>query len=167
MTAQVTPPGRQSHWFRNISIGVIVLMVLLAALGSAANRQTANVAAPEPSAGPASSDVAFPDDSPSPPPSGATLLSIKGTGPKTSDDFQAGGDSVDVKYDYTCAAADSFSLDFYGANQSPLLPDNLVSSDQGQSDASITTENLNGMTGPFHIEIDTACEWSVEVIGEP
>ena len=72
-----------------------------------------------------------------------------------SADFTASGDSVDVKYDYTCGPNNSFSADFYGAQQSPMLPDNLVSDDPGQSNSSITTEPLNGMPGPFHIEVDS------------
>ena len=72
-----------------------------------------------------------------------------------------------MKYSYTCGPNNSSSADFYGAQQSPMLPDNLVSDDLGQSDSSITTENLNGMPGPFHIEVDSSCTWSVEVIGEP
>jgi hypothetical protein len=95
------------------------------------------------------------------------LLSIKATGPVVSGDFTASGDSVDVKYDYTCGPNDSFSADFYGAQQSPLLPDNLVSDDPGQSDSSITTEALNGTTGPFHIEVTSTCTWSLSVIGQP
>jgi len=168
---QTTPPARQSHWVRNSSIGVVVVMVVLAVLGSAQNRSL-NVLAPEPppspgASGPAASDEGFPDDSPSPPPSGSTLLSIKGTGPKTSDDFHASGDSVDVEYGYTCGANDSFTASFYGASESPVLPDILVSSDTGASDSSITTEDLSGNTGPFHIEIDSACAWSVTVVGAP
>ena len=173
MTAQMTPPARESHWLRNASIGVIVVMVVLAVLGSAANRQDEG-ATPGVPVGPAATaggagatPAEFPDVSPSPPPSGQTLLSIKGTAPLVSADFTASGDSVDVKYDYTCGPNDSFSADFYGAQQSPMLPDNLVSDDLGQSDSSITTENLNGMPGPFHIEVDSSCTWSVEVIGQP
>jgi hypothetical protein len=157
---------------RNASIGVVVVMVALAAVGSWENRQTGQTARPEPSPGPvassaSSSDGGFPDQSPSPPPSGSTLLSIKGTGDKTSDDFHANGDSVDVEYGYTCGANDSFTASFFGAGPSPILPDILVSSDTGASDSSITTEDLNGNTGPFHLEIASGCTWSVEVIGQP
>ncbi len=91
MTAQMTPPGRQSHWLRNASIGVIVVMVVLAVLGSAANRQRrgrnprrAGSARPRPLAARAQPTAGFPDVSPSPPPSGETLLSIKGTAPLVS-----------------------------------------------------------------------------------
>jgi hypothetical protein len=173
MTAQVTPPRRESHWLRNASIGVIVVMVVLAVVGSAVDRQQGDQAPAGP-AGPAATDggagatpAAFPDISPSPPPSGTTLLAIKGTAPLVSEDFTASGDTVDVKYDYTCGPNDSFSADFYGAQQSPLLPDNLVSDDLGQSDSSITTESLNGMPGPFHVEVDSSCTWSLSVIGQP
>jgi hypothetical protein len=173
MAAQVTPPRRESHWLRNASIGVIAVMVVLAVVGSAVERQQGDQAPAGP-AGPAATaggaeatPAGFPDQSPSPPPSGQTLLSINGTGPVVSADFNASGDSVDVKYDYTCGPNDSFSADFYGAQQSPLLPDNLVSDDPGQSDSSITTEALNGTTGPFHIEVTSTCTWSLSVIGQP
>ena len=172
MTAPLIPPSKPSHWVRNVSVGVIVVMVVLAVLGSAASRQSGNVAPAAPPSAAAtdagsSADAGFPDESPSPLPSGSTLLSIKGTGPKTSDDFKASGDSVDITYDYTCGANDTFSLDFYGANESPLLPDNLVTSDPGDTDTSTTTENLNGQPGPFHVDIVSTCTWSVEVIGAP
>ena len=166
------PPSKPSHWVRNTSIGVIVVMVVLAVLGSAANRQSATVSQVAPPSAAAtdegsSADVNFPDESPSPLPSGSTLLFVKATGPKTSDDFRATGDSVDVTYDYTCGANDSFSLDFYGANESPLLADNLVSSDPGDTATSTTTENLNGQPGPFHVDVVSTCSWSVKVIGAP
>lgn len=171
MTARMTPPRKPSHWVRNITVGFIGVLVVLAVLGSAQNRSL-NVLAPGALPSPVASDASasdggFPGDSPSPPPSGSALLSIKGTGPKTSDDFHASGESVDVEYSYTCGANDSFTASFFGASESPVLPDILVSSDTGASDSSITTENLNGKTGPFHLEIDSACEWTVKVIGEP
>ena len=172
MTAPLIPPSKPSHWVRNASIGVIVVMVVLAVLGSAANRQSARLS-PEALASPnatdagSSADVNFPDESPSPLPSGSTLLSIKGTGPKTSSEFRASGDSVDITYDYKCGANDTFSLDFYGANESPLLPDSMITSEPGDTNNSTTTENLNGQAGPFHLDIVSTCTWSVEVIGAP
>ena len=172
MTAPQIPPSKPSHWVRNASIGVIVVMVVLAGLGSAAMRRSGDVppgapASPTATDAGSSADANFPDQSPSPLPSGSTLISLKGTGPKTSDDFQASGDSVDITYNYACGANDTFSLDFYGANESPLLPDNLVTSDPGDTDTSTTTENLNGQAGPFHLDIVSTCTWSVEVIGAP
>lgn len=169
MTAPQMPPWKPSHWVRNASIGIVVIMVLLAAVGSAAYRPK-NEAPAEPSAGPADSAASgadLPEDSPSPLPSGATLLSVKGSGPMISEPFNGSGSSVDVTYEFTCGASDSFTLSFFGTNESPLLPDILVSSDSGSSDSSTTTENLNGLTGPFHLEIDSTCTWSVTVIGAP
>src|SRR6202142_4577019 len=105
MTAQVTPPRRESHWLRNASIGVIVVMVVLAVVGSAVERQQgdqapAGPAGPAATAGGAGATPAeFPDVSPSPPPSGQTLLSIKGTGPTVSAAFPARGDSAHGQYD--------------------------------------------------------------------
>ena len=172
MTTPPIPPSKPSHWVRNASIGVIGVMVVLAVLGSAQNRQSGNVtpgapASPAATDAGSSADTDLPDESPSPLPSGSTLLSIKGTGPQTSDDFQASGDSVDITYDYKCGPDGTFSLDFYGANESPLLPDNMVTSDPGDTNTSTTTENLNGQAGPFHVDIISTCSWSVEVIGAP
>ena len=48
MAAQVTPPRRESHWLRNASIGVVVVMVALAALGSWENRRSGERALPAP-----------------------------------------------------------------------------------------------------------------------
>ncbi len=165
MTARMTPPRKPSHWFRNAWIGVVVVMVLLAALGSAASRQ-ASSAGPGTPANPASSDTESPADTGSPAPAATTLLSIKGTGYMTSEPFQASGDSVDVAYDYTCTGEGSFALNFYGTNVSPLLPDALVG-EFGSNGSSTLTETLNGATGPFHVEVDSVCAWSVEVIGTP
>lgn len=171
MTAQVTPPRKPahrkpSHGVRNASIGVIAVFVVLAALGSAASHRT-NDAGPTVPPGLASSD-AGPDasDAGSPAPAATTLLSIEGTGFKTSEPFQASGDSVDVTYDYTCTAENSFTLNFYGTSSSPLLPE-ILASEFGTSGSSTTTENLNGAAGPFTVEVDSQCEWSVEVAGTP
>jgi hypothetical protein len=167
VAAPKTPQWKSSHWLRNASIGVMVGMVVLAVLGYAARPPT-NSAGSEPPPVPTASDdgSAFESPSPSPTPVGQTLLSIKGTGPATSDPFAASGDAVDVTYDFTCTAEDSFTVNFYGAGASPILPDVLVS-DFGTQGSGTTTENLNGATGPFTVEVDTQCSWSVTVLGQP
>jgi hypothetical protein len=73
---------------------------------------------------------------------------------------------VDVKYDYTCTAEDSFTINFYGAGASPILPDVLVS-DFGTQGSDTVTEALNGNTGPFTVEVDSPCTWSFTVLGQP
>ena len=172
MTAQATPPRRTprkpSHWVRNASYGVIAVFVLLAVVGAASR--------PPSSTGPTtptdvvSADESAPDDgtseSSSPTPAGESLLSIKGTGAQTSDEFHASGNSVGVTYDYTCPEESSFTLNFYGTNGSPLLSDVLVS-DFGTTGTDTLTENLNGATGPFTVEVDASCDWTVEVTGTP
>ena len=171
---QVTPPRRPaprkpSHRGRNAWIGVIGVFVILAAVGSATSRPL-SVTGPTPPPG-ASEDAGVPDDTDNPDalpttPPGAALLTLKGTGPQTSDPFTASGASVGVSYDYTCPTEDSFTLNFYGTNSSPLLPDELAS-DYGATGTNAVTEQLNGQTGPFTVEVDTACTWSIEVMGEP
>jgi hypothetical protein len=176
VTTSVTPPRRPaprkpSHWVRNASIGVIAIFVLLAALGSAASHRRNDVG---PTVPPdlASSDLASSDVGPgsseagSPAPPGTTLLSMKGTGFKTSEPFAAGGDSVDVTYEYTCTDASSFTLNFYGTSSSPVLPE-ILASEFDTHGSSTTTESLNGAAGPFTVEVDSPCEWSVEVVGTP
>lgn len=171
-TPPARPPRRRnapkppSHWTRNITIGVIALFVILAAIGSAASRD-ANITGPTaPPEAVASQDEAEPTDSASPTPGSATLLSIKGTGPITSDEFHASGTSVDVAYTYTCPVEDSFTLNFYGTNASPVLPDVIVS-EFGTTGGDTANEPLNSTTGPFTVEVDSPCDWTIEVTGTP
>ncbi len=167
MTAPMTPQWKSSHGLRNASIGVVVVMVVLAVLGFAAKPPT-NSAASETPPVPAESDdgSAFESPSPSASPVGQTLLSTEGTGPATSDPFGASGDAVDVTYEYTCNPADSFTINFYGAGPSPIMPDVLVSEFEAQGSGTVT-EILNGSSGPFTVEVDTPCAWSVTVLGQP
>lgn len=165
-----TPPRKPSHWARNSTIVVIGIFVVLAAIGSASSRE-ANVIGP--TAPPGAIASASQDDSgaealesASPTPGGSTLLSIEGTGPTTSDAFRASGTSVDVAYTYKCAAEDTFGLNFYGTNGSALLPD-VLASEFGTTGSSKVNEPLNGTTGPFTVEIDSPCDWKVEVTGTP
>ena len=169
MPPQRTPPRKPSHRSRNISIAVIAVFALLAAIGSASSRtdlvmgSTAPpdaVASDESAPGPDSSDDA------SPTPGATTLVTIKGTGPLTSDAFQASGTSVEVAYTYTCPADDNFTLNFYGTNGSPVLADVLVT-DYGTTGSDAVNEQLKGTTGPFTIEIDSPCDWTVKITGTP
>ena len=95
-------------------------------------------------------------------PSGRQLPAFD-QGHRTRDvqEFQASGDGVGVTYDYKCTAADSFTINFFGTNGSPLLPD-VITSEFDTNGSSTATENLNGATGPLHVEVDSACTWSVE-----
>jgi hypothetical protein len=174
MNAEPRPPRRagrksQSHWGRNTWIGIIGVFVLLAVLGSAVNRQSL-LAEQTPPPGAAASD-AVPtepgdaEESASVPP-GGTLLALEGSGPLTTDPFSATGESVDVTYEYTCPEAASFTLNFYGTYDSPLLPD-VLASEFAESGAGTATESLGGMPGPFTVELDTTCDWSIEVLGAP
>ncbi|MEX1173325.1 MAG: hypothetical protein WEG56_12025 [Chloroflexota bacterium] len=174
MTADKRPPSRaarmgQSHWSRNIWIAVIGVFVLLAALGSAMNRQSLvaeQTAPPEVGASDAiPTDPGTGEESP-PAATGSTLIAIEGSGAMTSEPFVASGESVELTYEYACAEAASFTLNFYGTYDSPLLPDVLVS-EFGESGAGTATESLGGTTGPFTVEVDTVCDWSIEVVGIP
>lgn len=153
------PTRRPSHRVRNISFGVIGVFVLLAAIGSATNRPTSFAAPTVPPDAGASDEV-------TPAPPGTTLFTFEGTGPMTSDPFQSSGETVEVAYDYTCTAEDTFTINFYGTYDTPLLPDVLVS-EFGASGSGTAAESLNGTTGPFTVEVDTPCKWSIEVAGTP
>jgi hypothetical protein len=174
MTPEMRPPRRAprkgpSHWARNVWIAIIGVFVLLAALGSAVNRQSL-LAEQTPPPGAVASD-AVPgepgedEESPSVTP-GGELVSLQGSGAMTSDPFGASGETVDVTYEYTCTDAASFTLNFYGTYDSPLLPD-VLASEFAESGAGTATESLGGMPGPFTVEVDTPCDWSVEVLGAP
>ena len=172
MTAQTTPALGASHRLRTASSGVVATFVLLAVLacGGSTAGATGN-AAPAASAAPAAVTAAA-----TPVVAGGTLLAVKGTGNQTSSSFQASGASVNVNWTYNCASASvapgssagsgTFSLNFYGAEGSPALSDQLVS-EFGASDSGTTNEPLNGAKGPFHFEVDSDCTWSVTVLGAP
>lgn len=160
------PPKKPSHLSRNITLAVIGAFVLLAAIGSASRRETNVTGATAPPEAIASQENAEASEAASPTPGGTSLLSISGTGPATSDAFHASGMSVNVAYTYTCTAEDSFTLNFYGAGVSPILPD-VLASDFGTTGGDTANEPLNGATGPFTIEVDTPCDWTVEVTGTP
>jgi hypothetical protein len=143
------------------------VLVLLAAIGSATSRKDL-ITGPTPPPGAAATDDTGvePSESASPTPGGTTLLSIKGTGPLTSEPFNASGTSVNVAYTYRCPTEDSFTLNYYGAGVSPVLPD-VLASDFGANGSDTVNEPLNANTGPFTVEIDSACDWTVEVTGTP
>ncbi len=183
MTEQGTPPGptlpartprrrtparKPSHWSRDITLGVIGIFVILAAVGSAASRRENVTGATAPPDVVASQDEAEAEasDSASPTPGGTTLLSIKGTGPITSDEFHASGLSVNIAYTYSCPTEDSFTLNFYGTNGSPILPD-VLASEFGTTGQDTANEPLSGATGPFTVEVDSPCDWTIEVTGTP
>lgn len=165
-TRRRTPPKKPSHLSRNITIGVIGIFVILAAIGSAASRDSTVAGATVPPDAVPSQDQAEASEEASPTAGSTSLLSIKGTGPTTSDEFSASGTSVDVAYTYTCSTEDSFSLNFYGAGVSPVLPD-VLASEFGTTGDDTVNEPLSGSTGPFTVEVDTPCDWTVEVTGTP
>jgi len=162
------PSRKPSHWARNSTIVVIGVFVLLAAIGSASSRESivTGPTAPPDAIASQSDTGAEASESASPTPGSASLLSIEGTGPATSDEFRASGLSVDVGYTYSCPTEASFTLNFYGTNGSPLLPD-VLASEFGTSGSNTTNEPLNDTTGPFTVEVDSSCEWTVEVTGTP
>ena len=165
MTAQVSPPQKPSHRTRNIMIAVVVVVLLLAAIGASGGSKTAAPSATPIAAAPAAASAA-PAASVAP----TTLLSLSGSGIKSSKSFSASGDSVDVAYAFDCAnfgGSGNFQVMFYGASAlGPTLPDILANALSAKG-TDTTTEYLNGATGPFHIEINSECDWTVKVTGTP
>lgn len=105
--------------------------------------------------------------SPTPSPVGQTLVELKGKGNATSATFQASGEAVGVDFSYDCGAdGASFTLNFYGANVSPVLPD-VITDEFGTTRADSVSEPLNSQPGPFHFEVVTDCSWTVKVTGQP
>ena len=185
MTVQAPPPRKSSHRVRNGAIAAVVVLVVLAAIGSAAGQPTSSSppATAGATAGTAASAAATnaplavatvaaiaQPSIPAPAATAKTLLAITGNGIKTSKSFRASGDSVDVTYSFNCAAFGSqgnFQIMFYGASAlGPTMPDILANALAAKG-SDTTTEYLNGATGPFHVEINSECSWSVRVIGTP
>ena len=165
MTVRRTPTWKPSHWARNAWIALIAVFVVLAAIGSASTPRTTgtDVSLPpdlgsvEPGEG--SSEV-------SPSVEAVSLLRLEGSGSRASEPFEASGDSVEVRYEFTCSEAAGFDLSFFGTYDSPLLPD-VLASEFDTTGSGTTSESLNGALGPFHVEIASGCDWVVEVLGTP
>ena len=47
-----------------------------------------------------------------------------------------------------------------------MLPD-VIASDFGTTGSDTVNEPLNGETGPFMVEVDSPCKWTIEVNGTP
>jgi hypothetical protein len=158
------PAGRASVVSPRRSLVIVGMLVVVASVTLVGCKGRTPVASDVP----ASVDTASaePSDSPTPTVAGTTIVTLAAKGPKTSDPFQATGDSVDVKYTYTCPAPASFTLSFYGTNGSPELPDVLID-DFGAQGADTISESLNGASGPFHFDVVSECDWSVTVLGTP
>lgn len=158
------PDPRAARALRRATIVLFALLVPLSALGCGAQAATASpeaAASEEP-------EMSFPEDTPLP--SGVTLLEVSGTGTQTSKEFHASGESVAVSWTYQCAAASggsgTFALYFYGAEGVPALSDELTNGFGTDGDDAVA-EPLNGNTGPFTLEVDSGCSWTVKVVGKP
>ena len=145
-----------------VLVGVLVVVTSVALVGCK-GRTPAATDTPAPADASAAPSAA-PSDIPTPTVAGSTIITLAGKGNKTSDQFQATGDSVDVKYTYTCAEPSAFTLNFYGTNGSPELPDVLID-DFAATGADTITESLNGASGPFHFDVVSTCDWTVTVLG--
>jgi hypothetical protein len=156
---QVTPPAIRSSLLRTVLVGLLVVAVPVALVGC--KGRTPPTAEPT-----ADLSTEAPSESATPHVTGQTLVTLAGTGDQTSDPFQASGESVDVKYSYTCTEPSSFTLSFYGTNGSAALPDILIDDFGAQGEDEIL-EPLNGADGPFHFDVVSQCDWSVTVSGTP
>lgn len=103
-------------------------------------------------------------------PTPPTLLSISGSGIKSSKTFSWSGDSVDLTYTFNCSnfgSQGNFQIYFYGASiLGPTVPD-ILANDLAAKGGDTTTEYLSGSTGPFHLEVNSECKWTVAVTGMP
>jgi hypothetical protein len=161
-TSLTRPAARRSARTRRPLLVIGVLAVLVAVLIVGCKGRTP-VASETPAVEAPSSE---PSESPTPTVAGSSIVTLSGTGDKTSDPFQATGESVEVTYSFTCSSPGAFTLNFYGTNGSAALPDVIVD-DFGDKGADTVTESLNGASGPFNFDVVSACDWSVSVLGQP
>lgn len=159
MTTPAKAP-RHSRRIRSVLVATVVLAAVATMLASCKGHPALS-SAPVASDLPVASDVAASET-----PAGSTLVSLSGTGPRTSDEFHSSGSSVDVSYEYTCSPEGNFTVNFYGTNGSPVLADVIVD-ELGTTGAASVVENLNGATGPFTVEVVSECTWTVKVAGTP
>ena len=145
-----------------------------------ATSEPTDTPAPTPTPGPTAmhSPTAAPTPTPRPTavptrtplPTPPTLLSISGSGIKTSKTFSWSGGSVDLTYTFNCSnfgSQGNFQIYFYGASiLGPTVPD-ILANDLAAKGGDTTTEYLNGATGPFHLEVNSECNWTVAVTGMP
>ncbi len=159
MTTPAKAPRRSQRIWRTL--------VAMAALATLATMLASCKGHPALSSAPVASDLPVASEAAaSATPAGSTLVSLSGTGPRTSDEFHSSGASVDVSYEYTCSPEGNFTVNFYGTNGSPVLADVIVD-ELGTTGAASVVENLNGTTGPFTVEVVSACTWTVKVSGTP
>ena len=94
------------------------------------------------------------------------LLSFSGNGIKNSQPFTASGDTVQVVYSFDCSAFGSqgnFQADLVGSDGLP----NSIANALAASGKDTTTIYLHGMSGPYHVEVNSECSWSLTVSGRP
>ena len=161
-----------------------------ASIAVAATPTVAATSAPTatPAVTPTPSPTAVPTQTPSPPPvptptprptatptsrpvpTFLTLLSLSGTGIKSSNSFSWSGHSIDVDYSFNCSnfgTKGNFILMFYGASSlGPTVPD-ILANDLADKGGSTTTEYLHGPAGPFHVDVNSECQWALTVTGIP
>jgi hypothetical protein len=94
------------------------------------------------------------------------LLTLSGNGVKNSGPFSASGDSVAVAYSFDCTSfgfSGNFIAELVGADGFPKW----IANAMAKSGKDTTTVYLSGTSGPYHIEVNSECSWSVIVAGMP
>lgn len=103
-------------------------------------------------------------------PQPSVLLTLSGNGSATSTAFDASGLSIDFAYTFACSSpgsAGDFAIHFYAATMAYPTPPAVPVDVQGTSGSATTTQWFNGAGGPFHFAVDSACTWTVTVLGKP
>ncbi len=147
-----------------------IVFLAAAALLLAACTAPSDTAAPSsaPTQAPAATAVptVAPTAAPTMAPSPVTLLTLKGTGIKNSATFGASGDSVSVAYTFDCAtfgASGNFIADLVGSDGSDESIANALSASGSDS----TVVYLANTAGPYHVEVNSECSWTVTITGTP
>jgi hypothetical protein len=101
---------------------------------------------------------------PTPAATQGVLLTMSGNGIKNSGPFTASGDSVQVAYTFDCAAfggKGNFIAHLVGSDGIPAA----IANELAASGKDSTTVYLLGTSGPYHVEVNSECSWSLTVTG--
>jgi len=102
-------------------------------------------------------------------PSGTTLFTGTGTGMGATAPFSASGPFMTLAYQYgPCDSGVVFVVSVVGtiaANSALEHP--VVSGLEATSGSGSTPIYLNSQPGPFHLEVNSTCPWSLTVTGQP
>jgi len=163
-----------------LAIGVAVVIVALGVVGAVSSPAAPTAVSspvpsllaslapsmPTPSNDPSVGTSVAPSDVSSVAPSAhpvSVLLTAKGNGTKSTKAFDFSGSSFDINYTYSCKAfgmAGNFQIYVYAGSNLIDLPVNELATKGSDTSTEYLTE-----AGPYHLEINSECAWTLRVTG--